>query len=170
MANGARGWDLVGYIVLGTCSGIIAGGVIAATIFTGGAAMNLGYEMFKTGLAVLAGGGGGTAGGALAVAGVGVMAAGSVVVVGGTAVGLQIGVNVMFSKLPMHEGPPNGTLSNNTSIGNYDSDGNLIERTDFKGKPHFIKELGKKYLPHTHHYRWRFNDGIWQKIMEWVTP
>ena len=50
------------------------------------------------------------------------------------------------------------------------SDGNLIERTDFKGRPHFIKELGKKYLPHTHHYRWRFNDGIWQKIMEWVTP
>ena len=103
LANGARGWDLVGYIVLGTCSGIIAGGVIAATIFTGGAAMNLGYEMFKTGLAVLAGGGGGTAGGALAVAGVGVMAAGSVVVVGGTAVGL-LGANIMFSQTPKSNG------------------------------------------------------------------
>lgn len=30
---------------------------------------------------------------------------------------------------------------------------------DISGKPHYIKELGKYYLPHTHIYEWKFIKG-----------
>ena len=93
LVTGARGWELVGYIVLGTCSGIIAGGVIAATIFTGGTAISAGLSLFNSGLGAMALAGGSVVGGSMALAGVGVMAAGGVIVVGGVVVGL----NVLFS-------------------------------------------------------------------------
>lgn len=75
-----------------------------------------------------------------------------------------IGLGIMFAQLPRNGGPSNGTLSNDSSIGHYDENGNLTERTDISGRPHYIKELGGYYLPHTHHYRWKFIKGAWRII------
>ena len=97
---------------------------------------------------------------------VAVTATGAEIAVGLTALA---GIGIMFAELPKHGGPKNGTLSNNNSTGHYDGDGNLTERYDFKGKPHFIKELQEYRLPHTHHYRWRLVEGIWQPIKYWIT-
>ena len=66
--------------------------------------------------------------------------------------------------------PKNGELYNNNSVGRYDENGNLIERTDFNGKPHYIKELGEYRLPHTHHYKWDYIKGAWRIIKKWLTP
>lgn len=60
-------------------------------------------------------------------------------------------------------------LSNDNSIGYYDENGNLTERIDLKGKPHYIKELGEYRLPHTHHYRWDFIKEAWRIIKKWIT-
>ena len=81
-----------------------------------------------------------------------------------------IGLGILFAQLPMNGGPSNGTLSNDSSIGHYDENGNLTERTDISGRPHYIKELGDHYLPHTHHYRWEFIKGAWRIIKKWLTP
>ena len=93
LVTGARGWELAGYIILGASGGALLGGLIGAVIWSGAAAI----QMLNSGFLYLAGGGGGTAGGALAVADVSVMVAGSVIVVGGTMAGLQLGTNIMFS-------------------------------------------------------------------------
>ena len=145
--SGARGWELAGDILFGAFLGSVIGGIAGLLIGAGLGGMSAGATVIgaaiKGGSALaLVLGGTASTGAAIAI-GSTQMLIGGVIAIGGIAAGLQIGVNVMFSKLPMHEGPPDGTLSNNTSIGNYDSDGNLIERTDFKGRPHFIKELGK---------------------------
>ena len=89
LVTGARGWELAGYIILGASGGALLGGLIGAVIWSGAAAI----QMLNSGFLYLAGGGGGTAGGALAIADVSVMVAGGVVVVGG----VVIGGNVFFS-------------------------------------------------------------------------
>ena len=71
-----------------------------------------------------------------------------------------IGLGIMFAQLPRNGGPSNGTLSNDSSIGHYDENGNLTERIDISGRPHYIKELGGYYLPHTHHrFGWKIKNG-----------
>ena len=80
------------------------------------------------------------------------------------------GLGILFAELPYNGGPSNGILSNENSIGYYDENGNLIERVDIKGKPHFIKELKEYRLPHTHHYRWRVIKKVWRIIKKWITP
>jgi hypothetical protein len=46
----------------------------------------------------------------------------------------------------------------------------LIERIDSVGKPHYIKELKGKYLPHTHRFKWKFIKGAWYIVEKWVWP
>ena len=55
-----------------------------------------------------------------------------------TATGV-LGITVMAA-IPMH-GTPNSTVNDNGNIGKYDENGNLIERIDNVGRPHYIKEL-----------------------------
>ncbi len=159
--NGARGWDLVGAIAEGFLTGAVVGALIGALIagmiYAAPAVGSFLGKSFMIGSYV-------TAAGelvAVTVTGAQIIAAGAVALAG---------LGIMFADLPMQGGPSNGTLSNGSSIGHYDEHGNLIERTDISGKPHFIKELGEYRLPHTHHYRWDFIKDAWRIIKKWITP
>lgn len=158
--NGARGWDLFSAIAEGFLAGAVIGGIIggliAAFIYSAPAIGSFLGSSFQIGAYA-------TAAGEL----VAVTVTGVQIAVAGLAA--LAGMGIMFAELPKHGGPKNGTLSNDNSIGYYDGDGNLTERYDFKGKPHFIKELQEYRLPHTHHYRWRLVKGIWQRIKYWIT-
>ena len=68
----------------------------------------------------------------------------------------------------MH-GPPNTKVQKGGSFGEYDENGNLMYRTDTTGKSHFIKEWGKRFLPHTHHFEWKLVEGVWRYV-ETVSP
>ena len=72
--------------------------------------------------------------------------------------------------LPMQGGPPNGVVKQGGSTGTYDENGNLISRQDTTGKPHFIKELGDSFLPHTHVFKWKFIKGAWRLVKRFVLP
>ena len=94
----------------------------------------------------------------------------TIVLTGGQVIAGVAALGILFATLPKMGGPKNGELYNNNSVGRYDENGNLIERTDFNGKPHYIKELGEYRLPHTHHYKWDYIKGVWRIIKKWLTP
>ena len=125
LVTGARGWELAGYIILGASGGALLGGLIGAVIWSGAAAI----QMLNSGFLYLAGGGGGTAGGALAIADVSVMVAGGAVVVGGTVVGL-LGANIMFSKHDpgMSNKPPVSWISIDEGMSVFSASGNNSEK------------------------------------------
>lgn len=77
--------------------------------------------------------------------------------------------NIVFSNLP-NQGDPNSTVIRGGTTGVYDGNGNLISRRDTTGKPHFIKEFGEYFLPHTHIYNWKEINGIWRIISKYVLP
>ena len=102
--------------------------------------------------------------------------AGTAAVAVGTVTGAQIvggaialGLGVMFM-IPMTGGTPNSVVKQGGSTGTYDENGNLISRQDTTGKPHFIKELGARFLPHTHIYKWEFIKGAWRIVRKIVLP
>ena len=159
--NGYRGWDLAGAIargfLAGAAAGALIGALIAMFIYAAPAIGSFLSSTFTLGYMVTATG----AAAAITVTGAQIAAAG---------VAAAIGLGILFAQLPMNGGPSNGTLSNGSSIRHYDENGNLTERTDISGRPHYIKELGDYYLPHTHHYRWEFIKGAWRIIKKWLTP
>ena len=71
--------------------------------------------------------------------------------------------------IPKH-GKPNSTINDHGNIGKYDSNGNLVLRTDNVGRPHYIKKYGDWYLPHTYRYEWKLIDGVWKIVKKWVCP
>ena len=158
--NGYRGWDLVGAIgegfIKGAIVGALLGALVAMFIYATPAIGSFLSSTFTLGSFV-------TSSGAVVV----ITVTGAQIAAAGAAAALGLGI--MFAQLPMNGGPANGTLSNETSIGQYDENGNLTERTDIAGRPHYIKELGDYYLPHTHHYRWEFIKDGWKIIKKWIT-
>ena len=159
--NGARGWDVVEAAAEGFFEGAKAGAAIGSTIATiiyaaPAIAAFLSTTFTFGGMALITGG----TTVMVTVTGAELVAIGAVAIAG---------IGLVLSKLPMNGGPANGTLTNGTSTGYYDGNGNLIERTDFSGKSHYIKEEGKYCLPHTHHYRWDYIKDAWRIIKRWIT-
>ena len=83
---------------------------------------------------------------------------------------LGLSIVSLMAKIPKQGGKPNSTITQGGSTGTYDSNGNLISRRDTTGKPHYIKELGDYFLPHTHIYEWKLIEGIWRIINKSVLP
>ena len=83
--------------------------------------------------------------------------------------GAIAGLGIILSKIP-YKGKPNSTIEQGGSIGKYDENGNLVSRQDTTGKPHYIKELGDYFLPHTHTYKWKLINEIWRIISKKVLP
>ena len=90
------------------------------------------------------------------------------VTVSGAQIVLAGGI-VISAIIGMH-GEPNSTVKQGGSTGKYDENGNLISRQDTTGKPHFIKEYGDYFLPHTHVYKWRLIDGVWRIVQKIILP
>jgi hypothetical protein len=78
-----------------------------------------------------------------------------------------IGAGYLFSKIDVH-GLPNSQIKNGGSYGEYDENGNLSYRVD-TDHPHYIKELGDYYRPHTHYFKWQKIKNIWRYV-ERVLP
>ena len=76
-------------------------------------------------------------------------------------------IGILFSEIPMH-GSPNTFIQEGDSFGEYDTNGNLMYRTD-TGHSHFIKRLQQAFQPHAHHFNWYLRDGIWRYI-ETILP
>ena len=166
-ASGATGGELIGKTVLGAVGGGVigaaAGAVVGAGAWLAASAITAGIGAIGTGISALSGSG--MLAGSLATGGV-VVSNGAVAVAG--VLGLSI-VSLM-AKIPMQGGKPNSTITQGGSTGTYDSNGNLISRRDTTGKPHYIKELGDYFLPHTHTYEWKLIEGIWRIINKSVLP
>ena len=82
---------------------------------------------------------------------------------------LALGLGIMFL-IPKTGGVPNSVVKQGGSTGVYDENGNLISRQDTTGKPHYIKEYGDYFLPHTHVYEWKFIKDGWKIIRRYILP
>ncbi|MCM1289488.1 MAG: hypothetical protein NC132_02410 [Corallococcus sp.] len=170
--SGATGWELFGWTLLGVFGGAVIGGAFGALA---GAGIGLGLGILGAGISALGAGlfgglavvGGTVLSGAIAaLAGIGLVIVGGGIIAGTLA---AVGNVVLMAKIPYH-GEPNSTIQQGGSTGEYDENGNLIKRRDTTGKPHYIKELQKYFLPHTHEYRWKLIDGIWRIIEKIIHP
>ena len=165
-ASGATGWDLFGHTVLGVFGGAVIGAGIGAVL--GAASWGI-ASAITAGISVLSSGFSALSGGMFASS----LATGGVVVSKGAIAGtatLGLIALILMAKIPMQGGEPNSTITQGGSTGTYDSNGNLISRHDTTGKPHYIKELGDYFLPHTHTYKWKLIDGIWRIIEKSILP
>ena len=173
-SNGATGWELAGWIMLGVLGGGIIGGAIGAGLGAAAGAIFPGLNAALAGslsfaIPTLTNIGGAIAIGSATVAvPVGALAAAGAAAVG---VGIGTGLSVMFSRstknhLPT-DGIPGSTVSQGGSTGIYDQNGHLIYRHDI-GHTHFIKGVGY-CCPHTHKFVWKLIDGIW-RFIETVLP
>lgn len=153
--NGATGWELFGWTMLGIVGGGIIGGAIGALIGAVAPMIGsfLGTPIFTSSFALA---GGGTV---------------TVSVTAGEALALT-GAIVLFARSSNknNHGAPNSFTSNGFSDRIYDENGNLIYRRDYNAsKPHYIKGFGY-CSPHTHQFVWKLIDGVWRIIKEIILP
>lgn len=101
----------------------------------------------------------------------GALAAGTAITVTGAQIagGALASIGIMYL-IPKQGGVPNSVVQQGGSTGVYDENGNLISRRDTTGKPHYIKELGDYFLPHTHVYKWKFIKGAWRLVNKFILP